>query len=589
MVFQYSPFVIPLLIAGSIAVGLVFYVSRLRSRPGATPLLFLSIATVIWTLGYALEIGGSDLLTKVFWGKVQYVGITGVPLAWMAYALQHADRGDWLTRRRLMLLLIIPVSTLFLAFTTERHGLIWKATFLDDSGQFLALNLIHGPVFWVYWIYLQILIFIGTVLIIQTLIQRPHLYRKQAAVLLVAGIIPWISNAIYITDLTPFPQLDFTPFAFTLSAVAFTWGISQFQLVDLSPIAREVVMENMRDGVVVLDIENRIVDLNPAAEQLLGIPFGKVVGKGITEPLSVFPELLKRLRTLSPEQAKIVIRGGPDKKYYELHISPLKDHRKKINGRLVVIQDITEFVQARDRALEASRLKSQLLARVSHELRTPLGAILGFAELLQDGSYGELEEAQKAILAEIIESTYDLTTMVNELLDEAQFESRSIQLQIAPFNLKELAHKIEMKMGVLAMNKNLTFHLNVDPHMPTCLLGDEFRLRQILVNLIGNAIKFTSQGEVQVKFSFSDENHWSIEVSDTGMGIPKKAHLYIFEPFRQVDGSITREFGGAGLGLSIVKHLSDLMKGQISLKSDGEQGSTFTVLLPLVPVKEEIR
>ena len=562
MVFQFSPFVFPLLLAGLIAVGLVFYISRwLRTRPGATPLLFLAMAAAIWALGYALEIVGSDLFTKVFWGKVQYLGIAGVPLAWMSYAMQYTDRGAWLTRRRVIGLLIIPGITLMLAFTNEAHGLIWRETYLDDTAPFLALGLEHGAFFWVYWIYSQILILIGTVLVILALIQRPHVYRKQAAVLLIAVLIPWISNGAYIAGLTPIPQLDLTPFAFTMSAIAMTWGISQFHLVDLSPIAREMVMENMRDGVVVLDGDNRIADMNPAAERLLGTPLKDVLGKGATKPLSEFPELLERLHRLSPEQEKLVVHGGPESKYFELRISALKTKQGQINGRLVVIQDITEFVQARDQALEASHLKSQLLARISHELRTPLGAILGFAELLQDGSYGPLQKEQTEVIAEIIESTYDLTTMVNELLDEAQFEARSIQLQLAPFNVLELMHKVEMKMGI--------------------------RLRQILVNLIGNAIKFTPKGKVFVKFYCADEQHWAMEVSDTGPGIPEEAQSYVFEPFRQVDGSITREFGGTGLGLSIVKHLTELMEGSIHLKSQPGKGSTFTILLPLYPIKEE--
>lgn len=588
MVFQYSPYVIPLLIAGLIAIGLVFYVSRLRTRPGATPLLFLALAAAIWALGYALEIGGSDLFTKVFWGKIQYIGIAVVPLAWMTFAQQYTERGAWMTRKRFILLLIVPVVTLFLAFTTDWHGLIWYDSFLDNTGPFLVLGFTHGAAFWVYWIYSQILLLIGTVLIIQALLQRPHVYQKQVAVLLVAVLVPWVSNGAYIAGLTPIPQLDLTPFAFILSAIAMTWGISQFQLIDLSPIAREIVMENMRDGVVVLDANNRIVDMNPAAERSIGMPLEEVLGKGITTPLHVFPELLERLHKISLEEEKIILHGGTEEKYFELRISPLKDKRGQINGRLVVIQDITEFVQARDQALEASHLKSQLLARISHELRTPLGAILGFAELLQDGSYGTLQNEQSEVIAEIIESSYDLTTMVNELLDEAQFEARSIKLQNAPFNVKELMAKVEMKMGILAISKGLRFLMTIDSHMPLNLVGDEFRLRQILVNLIGNAIKFTHTGEVQVKFYCTDENHWAIEVADTGIGIPEEAQSYIFEPFRQVDGSITREFSGTGLGLSIVKHLTDLMGGKIHLTSQMKQGSTFTILLPLNPVREEM-
>jgi signal transduction histidine kinase len=260
-----------------------------------------------------------------------------------------------------------------------------------------------------------------------------------------------------------------------------------------------------------------------------------------------------------------------------------------------LVSDITERKEAeavvalaRDQALETSRLKTELLSKVSHELRTPLGAILGFAELLEAGVYGPLSDKQQQVTIRIIDSTQYLTTLVNELLDQAQLEAGRLKLNIQPFAPANLVDDILVKMGVLARAKGLSLTSDIAADVPSALWGDTARLQQILVNLVSNAIKFTSVGAVRVQLYRPDTGHWALQVSDTGSGIPAEAQAYIFEPFRQVDGSITRPHPGTGLGLSIVKQLTTLMGGEITLKSEIGQGSTFTISLPLQATQEKM-
>jgi signal transduction histidine kinase len=243
---------------------------------------------------------------------------------------------------------------------------------------------------------------------------------------------------------------------------------------------------------------------------------------------------------------------------------------------------------ARDQALEASRLKSQLLANVSHDLRTPLGAILGHTEMLQRGIYGVLLDKQLSITQRIISNTTNLTEMVNKLLDEAQLEAGTLQLAISSFAPTELIEQLQTTVKVLAEAKGLQLSCHIAPDVPPNLSGDPDRLHQILTNLVGNAIKFTEQGAVKVHIYRPDKIHWAMQVSDTGPGIPAEAQSYIFEAFRQVDGTATRKHGGSGLGLSIVKQLTSMMGGQVMLESKIEQGSTFTILLPLGSTQETI-
>ncbi len=241
------------------------------------------------------------------------------------------------------------------------------------------------------------------------------------------------------------------------------------------------------------------------------------------------------------------------------------------------------LAEARDRALEASRVKSRLLANVSHELRTPLGAIMGYSEILHDGLMGELSEEQKSILAKITDSSLYLTDLVTDLLDQAQIEAGKVILKVEPFEIAEMVERVQDKVRGQAEKKGVALYTNIADDMPTTLSGDEKRLTQILVNLVNNALKFTESGSVSIRIKRHGAAHWAMSVTDTGPGIPAEAQSFIFDSFRQVDDSSTRRHGGAGLGLSIVKQLVTTMGGTVNVESRLGEGSTFTVVLPLMP------
>ena len=243
----------------------------------------------------------------------------------------------------------------------------------------------------------------------------------------------------------------------------------------------------------------------------------------------------------------------------------------------------TALAEARDRALEASRLKSRLLANVSHELRTPLGAIMGYSEILHDGLMGELTEEQKNILMKITDSSVYLTDLVTDLLDQAQIEAGKVILKIEPFEVAEMVERVRDKVSRLAEKKGIALYTEIADDVPDVLSGDSKRLTQVLVNLVNNALKFTETGSVSIHIKRQGAAHWALSVSDTGPGIPIEAQSFIFDSFRQVDDSSTRRHGGAGLGLSIVKQLVTVMGGVVNVESRLGEGSTFTVVLPLVP------
>ena len=583
--FQYTPYASLLALAALISALLAIHIWNRRFVPGARLAAALLVAVFVWSAGYMLQFMGIELETKVFWAKIQYFGMASLPVALYLFALAFSSRDSWMTTRKFSALAVIPFIAIILVLSNESHRLIWSDWSLASMGDNIAmLRVEHGPAFWVFAIYAHSLVAASTVLIIQALKRRPREYRGQTISTLLGIAIPWITNVV--SNLVY--HVDLTPFAFVISGLAIAWSIYKYHLFERAPNAFETVIASMSDAVFILDMRNRIVNVNLAGQQMLALSSAEILGHHTSDVFKNQTNILDGYQHALNIREEITLEEEARKRHYELSISPLTDRFDKILGRAVILHDISDRKQAenamaiaRDRALESSRVKSEFLARVSHELRTPLGVIRGYADLLSEPVYGTLSELQTKAVSEIIDSTQRISDMVGELLDEARLAAGAVQLEIKPFSPAEILDDVKEKLSVLADQKKLALTAEIDPGLPAQLVGDPTRINQMVTNLTSNSIKFTRQGEVNIRFYRHDTDKWALEVTDTGPGIPKEAHESIFEPFRQADSSIPRIFGGTGLGLSIVKHLTNLMGGKITVQSEVGNGSTFTVILPL--------
>jgi signal transduction histidine kinase/ActR/RegA family two-component response regulator len=256
-----------------------------------------------------------------------------------------------------------------------------------------------------------------------------------------------------------------------------------------------------------------------------------------------------------------------------------------VGGLLFYMLDAAKQLRANSKALEraqaaaldASEAKSAFLAMMSHELRTPMNGVLGLAHALRGA---RLEPRHARYLEMIEKSGQGLMTILNDILDLSKIEAGKLELDVAPFDLRDLVDQVGVMWSETARDKGLALNLEIDPATPEWVLGDVARVRQILLNLISNALKFTDAGAVTVRVSPS-EGSIALSVSDTGVGMTAEQRGRLFSPFVQGDRSIARRFGGTGLGLTICRHLADLMGGDVAVESAPGEGSTFTVTLPL--------
>ncbi|OGQ94367.1 MAG: hypothetical protein A2521_09855 [Deltaproteobacteria bacterium RIFOXYD12_FULL_57_12] len=371
----------------------------------------------------------------------------------------------------------------------------------------------------------------------------------------------------------------------------------------------KTVLDSLNDAVSIIDTRDfRIVGANRVFLTDYGLEEKEVIGRrcyeithNIGQPCAPPDDPCPLKETLEAGGHAAVehvhYRANGEKIYVEVSTSPICEEDGSVNQVAHVARDITarkeaeqKLEKARQAAEAANLAKSEFLAKVSHELRTPLNGIIGFAELIR---YSSSVPADCNYAGLILSESDMLRSIIDEVLDHAKIESGKIILEVLPFDLVELVGRVAEPMKMQADKKGLAFSWAMSPAIPTRVNGDPTRLRQILINLLGNAIKFTEHGSVslagELRQDLDDRVEVCFTIVDTGIGIAADKQAVIFDSFVQADGSMTRRYGGSGLGTTIAKHLVELLGGEIGFESEIGRGSTFwfTVVLEKRYVQEQ--
>jgi PAS domain S-box-containing protein len=343
--------------------------------------------------------------------------------------------------------------------------------------------------------------------------------------------------------------------------------------------------ETAIDGILAVDEQGRIVSFNFRFCQMWGIPSHLLKGcdTALIGYLAALPEIPRKLiaviesaydRADRFDRGEIQLDDGRVLDYYSGRIiSP----SGQFYGIVWYFHDITELVETREKAIEASKYKSRFLANMSHEIRTPMNGVMSMTELLQKTP---LSSEQQDYLQTLRVSGENLLLIIDDILDLSKLEAREMHLEKLDFDPVSSIEAVADLLAPQADAKGIELFTLLDTNLPTVLRGDPTRLRQVIINFVGNAIKFTERGEVQIKASLYDETDTTatiaISIRDTGIGIAPENQKILFQPFTQVDASTTRKYGGTGLGLAICKQLVEMMNGNIDIKSEPGRGSVFS-------------
>jgi PAS domain S-box-containing protein len=593
MNWKFTPIALPVIIALFIAIFVLVYTWQRRTMRGARPLLPLMVGLVIWLVGSTLEALAFDANTRLFWSNFQFIGVVMVPTAWFMFSLVFTDHAAVLTRTNLTLLLIMPLLTLILLWTSPWQQFFQVSKVLNTSGPNPYWDWVPGPGFWVHVAYSYLLTIAGVVILARAYRQSARLHRRQISVMLVGAVVPWIANILFVVvRVSPF---DYTAISFLITGTAVAWGIFKVGLVEITPVIRKRVIDEMQDGVLVLDEHDRILEANPAVLQMAQVS-ADVIGQHMSQISDRWPELRQRFQHLTSGQEEVTL-AFPDgeKRHYQISISPLLDKNDHLSGRVVMVHEITQLKQtetslmvAKEAAEAASRAKSTFLATMSHELRTPLAAIIGYSELIQERSEALGYEKIVPHLKQIGTAAQGLNFLIGNILDLSKIEAERMDINISDFSVSDLvAEVVNSVQPQMTKNRNV-LELDLAPHLGL-MQTDRTKLRQILLNLLGNATKFTYEGTVLLA---ARQDHATgcilFTVRDSGEGISDQMMDKIFQPFVQADSSFTRVHGGSGLGLTISSRFCQMLGGTIEVESRLGEGATFLVKLPVqFPVTQQ--
>lgn len=573
MHFQYTFYIWPLLLSSFVTVSLgVYAFLRQRHSRCAASFIVSMLLVMLWSGGNALEMAGADLPTKLFWADLQYFAYCYSPLALLALSMRFTGYDKWLRNKKFRWLLLLPTVILLLVWTDAFHGLMRYNIHLSYAGDFLVIAKNYGPAFYVHAIYEHIINLSAIVMLIRAVIYRKTVYRKQAVILLIGASLIVFPNLFYILNLSPVKGFDPTPVFFGPAGALMAWAIFRYRMFDLVPLARETVMETMDTGVMVLDLQGRILDINPAFERILGISAKLDSGREAAEICRNIPEFAKACAGKDAAQTEFSVTADGGDRIFEAVFSPLYDRRGTqqgaMIGRLVMVYEITKKKKEQQRYLEQQRRlgAAHEKERMARDLHDNLGQVLGFINLQAQGIRQELVTAGVDTVSDKLDRLVEVTQAAHDEIRAYIKSARSIS-STDDFleSLRNDILRFEERTGIPTQwNTELELaDIDLEPQVQLHLLS-------IAKEALNNVRKHSGADHVKLTISREKEALFlSIEDDGHGFVIPDKN-----------DGT------GKTFGLSIMKERAEEIGAVLTVHSAPGKGCKVSLLLP-APQKGE--
>ncbi len=588
-------YVLPVIVSAVLASVLLVYGWFRRKSALGRIYFYLLLNMAIWMILYsAVMLIKSDF--SYFISLLEYLTVVSLPLLWVYFSLDFSEVKGWKSPGTIILTLVVPVLLVGIAITNMAPNLLVDHhTFygLDrpDTLERMFSQVGDRPFWtWVHIAYSLIYFVIGTVLVLRNLNSNPKIDIKQSVILSIGVLVPWIGNITFIFRISPIDKVDLGPFTFTMAAALLAWGLYYNRFISVVQTARRVLIERMMDGLIILDNQNWILDINPSAQKIFRVTNPQVVGMPAEIVFTPYPDIMANLKYISRKHQEIFIQIGQDVRYYDMDINPLYESKGGVLGKMLVFHDVTSIKEseiklrdAKTKAEEADNLKSAFLANMSHEIRTPMNAIIGFSNLLNDAGVSEEEKAE--FIEHIKNSGNSLLHLIDDIIDLSKLDAGQMELEEQVFSVQRLLSELfsffneELQTQGKTNIQLLVKGMSADSDW--WVVGDLEKIRRVLKNLIDNALKFTHQGFVEFGASYQLSGKLAFFVQDTGIGIAREKQSMIFDRFSRVITGTRQEYGGTGLGLAVCKSLSELLKAQLTLTSTPGKGTTFQFSVPV--------
>jgi len=546
---EYTPYVWPAIASAVFTAVLAVYGWRRRSVAGALPFIGLMVCGGLWALGSALELASTDLAAKIFWAKLQSVWQPAMVTAGLWFALEYADLRHWLVRRNLILLALPPFLWLLLALTNDIHRSLWSGFSFDGW-----VHPLRSAAAWVFITY-GFLLGLATIMVFARLFWRSPLHRVPVALCLCGQIVALAAYGLKTAGAIPAAPMDPVVLSFDFGAVMFACALFRFGLFNLIPIARGTVIDQMREGMLVLDGERRIMDLNPAAEKILGTSAARARGADLAD-------LLPRFRL--GELSEITLGAGIAARHYALHDSALNDRRGRRVGTLILLDDGTGQKQARAQLLEQERALATLRERdrVARELHDTLGQVLGYIKMQAAVAQTFLDRAElleaKRRVVRLAAAAQDAQSDVREYILGARTEISGS----AP-----LAPTLAGYLRSFSENSGIASNLNVSPELADRVFEPltGMQLLRIIQEALTNVRKHARARSVEVRIAVRDSRA-EATVQDDGAG---------FDP------ALLQTAGSQNFGLRVMRERAEEVGGAVEVHSAPGEGTRVVILVPL--------
>ncbi len=581
---QFSPDVLGSLVVGLTAVGLGIYCWNRRKTDAVTALALLNLCMGVWALSFVVYLSASSTSVKVIACRVPAIVSSVFPVLWLAFALAYADKREYLKWQWLALFSCISVVSIVLMITNDLHHLIWT-DYSWVTKNIRPSDPAASPGPWTKMRFLNwtLLNMVAIVTIASAAFKAEARYRLQALTLLLAGSIPMgLGAAMWLVRLPP----DSSLYASAISLSLFGLAVFRMGILGLKPMARETVLDNLVDAVLILDPQVRLVDLNLAGRQLLRVTKDDFVGANAAKLLPALTELTEIARVNGSASQEVLLEVDGEHRHHDARVSLVSTAEGDVLGHAAVLYDITERKHAQEQlehSFEQLRLldqqKNDLTNMIVHDLRTPLTSIITGLQTME--MMGDLDVDQTEMLGMALVGGQNLLNMINDLLDISKMEDGSLVLDRTDLDAGQVCQAALAQLGPLASERDQTLTLQIEDGLPRAN-ADEDKLRRIVTNIIGNSLKFTpSGGSVTLKVQADGQDGGLLfSVTDTGEGIPPEAFGKIFERFGQVE---TRKAGrkmSTGLGLTFCKMAVEAHGGRIWVESELGKGTTFSFTIP---------
>lgn len=553
MSWQVSIHLVPMLLAVIICLGLLPIVWRYREHSEALWMSTFLSAVIIWTVIYSLQVMSTDLGTKELLNNFRYPFVSLATIGWMLFALSFTHRDRWITYRLVAVLLAIPVITQFVVWTNAYHGLMRASTELIRQDGIYLMEIDFGTWFWVHAVHAYILTLGGIALMIWFAIDTWRVYRTQAIIMTVAVLLPFIPAVLVDFGVT---TLDYTPVFFSVTAILIAYALLNYRLLDVVPVARKSVVDEMSDSMFVLDLEERVVDLNDAAADLLETT-DEVIGEHID---SVFPiAVTDRYDGLTETTDEIALDIDDETRYFTLRLSRFRDEAGEHRAWLLVLQDVTA-IKTREQELEV------LNRVVRHDIQNDMNVVLGYAELADE----RFEDGE--IIDPIIYGSrhaIELTETVRDLLQSITGEG---DLELEAINLADSLDAELQKARATHEEAEFEVEGEIDPEL--CVRANNM-ISSIFTNLFTNAVRHNDRETPKITVAVEEDDETiQIRIADNGPGVPDEDKGEIFG-----QGQKGLESRGTGVGLYLVETLTTQFGGTVRIEDNEPRGAVFVVEL----------